>query len=475
MHQARKQALSGSAWTVFGYGTSQVIRLGSNILLAHLLFPAAFGVMALVTVVMQGLQMFSDVGIGPSIIQSKRGEDQTFLNTAWTIQAIRGVVLWLICCALAWPAAVFYGKSDPMAHELLWVLPVAGLSAIINGFNSTSVFTLNRSLSMAKVTLLELIPQAFSVVGMVVWGFLAPSVWALVSGWIIQSTAKCVMSHVLNPAFRNRFLWNPACVHELMHFGRWIFLSTMISFMAGSFDRLALAKLISLTELGIYSIALTFVRIAIEVSNRLSNTVLFPLLSRFQEEPVRLVELCLKARSLVLLVGGAMVSTTAILSPLFFELLYSASYAGAGEVARWLSIFVWASILLSSMERVPLALGHPKALVVSNLIATAGYALAIPGYHYFGLPGFIVSLAFAVLLAHLYLVHWMPSGRMRMLRQTMAYSAVHGSYAIGIVLLEKCLPGDLPHAARIAFAVVFGLLPCGVAGIVTLKRLRKPA
>lgn len=71
----------------------QLIRLGSNLILTRLLFPEAFGLMALVQTFMTGLAMFSDIGIGPSIIQNRRGEDPDFLNTAWTIQIGRGVML----------------------------------------------------------------------------------------------------------------------------------------------------------------------------------------------------------------------------------------------------------------------------------------------------------------------------------------------------------------------------------------------
>ena len=69
--------------------------LASNLILTRLLFPEAFGLMALGSVVLVGLQMFSDAGIGPSIAQSPRGDDPEFLDTAWTAQVLRGVILWL--------------------------------------------------------------------------------------------------------------------------------------------------------------------------------------------------------------------------------------------------------------------------------------------------------------------------------------------------------------------------------------------
>src|SRR5688572_26141625 len=88
-------AIRGSVWTIAGYSGSQTLRLVGNVIMAHLLFPGAFGLMLLVNIFLQGLRMFSDIGINPSIIRSKRGGEPVFLHTAWTIQVMRGGALWL--------------------------------------------------------------------------------------------------------------------------------------------------------------------------------------------------------------------------------------------------------------------------------------------------------------------------------------------------------------------------------------------
>ena len=100
----KKKIVKGTAWTLVGFVVAQVLRLGSNILLARLLFAEAFALMAIVATVLQALVMMSDIGLGPNVIQSKRGDDQKFLNTIWTIQVMRGTVLAIISAALAWPS-----------------------------------------------------------------------------------------------------------------------------------------------------------------------------------------------------------------------------------------------------------------------------------------------------------------------------------------------------------------------------------
>src|SRR5207302_5912193 len=106
-------------------------------------------------VFMQGLAMFSDVGIGPSIVQHELGDDERYLNTAWTIQALRGLCLFAVATAAALPVARFYGQP-----ELASLIPVVSLGSILAGFNSTKLFTATRQIALGRLTAVDLISQA---------------------------------------------------------------------------------------------------------------------------------------------------------------------------------------------------------------------------------------------------------------------------------------------------------------------------
>src|SRR3954470_15607260 len=91
----KSRAVRGSMWTMLAFGAGQALRLISSPVLAWLLTPDDFGTVALVMVFVYGLMWFTDVGIEQAVIQNPRGDEEAFLNTAWTIHAIRGVILWL--------------------------------------------------------------------------------------------------------------------------------------------------------------------------------------------------------------------------------------------------------------------------------------------------------------------------------------------------------------------------------------------
>ena len=97
----RGRVIKAGFWIIGGDGVGQLIRLGSNLILTRLLVPEMFGMMAVVTALMIGLALFSDIGLRENIIQSKQGDDPRFLNIIWSIQVIRGGVIWLVAAALA--------------------------------------------------------------------------------------------------------------------------------------------------------------------------------------------------------------------------------------------------------------------------------------------------------------------------------------------------------------------------------------
>jgi len=266
------RALRSSALTVAGFGGSQILRLASNLILARLLFPEAFGVMAIVNVVIQGLMQFSDVGVSPAIMQSKRGDDQVFLNTAWTIQVLRGVALFLTACALAWPLAWFY--EEP---QLLHLLPVAGVALLIAGLNPTALDTAKRHLRWGRLTSIEFGVQITGIVAGIALAWWLQSVWALVLANVISTSVALALHWLTLPGAHNRFGWDRPALRELVNFGQWIFLSTICGFLFNQADKLILGKYLSFDVFGVYNIGFFLASFPMLLGNMFTWRMLIPI------------------------------------------------------------------------------------------------------------------------------------------------------------------------------------------------------
>src|SRR5262245_57064382 len=109
-------------------GAMSLLRLVSQAVLTYLCVPEHFGLVTLMRTFLTLTEMVSDMGIRNAVISHPRGEERTFLGTAFSVQIVRGLGMWLLTCALAWPVALFYE-----APLLAWMLPIAGLESVNNG------------------------------------------------------------------------------------------------------------------------------------------------------------------------------------------------------------------------------------------------------------------------------------------------------------------------------------------------------
>jgi len=172
-------------WTLAGHGGVLLIRMGRSLIMTRLLFPEVYGLMTLVWAVLYGLQMFADTGIVTTIIRDPRGDDPSFLNTAFTTNVLRGLLLWVISCVIAYPLAIFY--HQPVLAQLL---PATGLTALIHGFVSTAMYTRRRHMDFKRLTILDLSNETVTFVVLIIWAYFSRDVWALVGGGPIKTTVR---------------------------------------------------------------------------------------------------------------------------------------------------------------------------------------------------------------------------------------------------------------------------------------------
>ena len=170
--------MKATVWTVLSYGAGQGLRVVNSLILTRMLLPAAFGRMALVTTLIVGMALLSDLGLNQSIVQSKRGDDPMFLNTAWTIQAIRGITdLGLRMPAGLAGVGVLQGPDACCTCFRCW-----RLTSIISAFCSTGLLSLSRHMGMKRLFFLEFSQQIVALIVTVACAYVWPNVWALVVG-----------------------------------------------------------------------------------------------------------------------------------------------------------------------------------------------------------------------------------------------------------------------------------------------------
>ena len=390
--------MRGSVITAGSFFLSQGVRLAANLALTRLLFPEAFGMMALVSVVLIGLTMFSDAGIGPSISQHKRGDDPDFLNTAWTINVVRGALLWLMTCALAVPAAHLYN-----APELMVLLPVSGLALLIAGFDPTRIDTAQRHLLLGRVMGLDLIAQIMGTGSMVLLAWALQSVWALVIGALIAAVAKLVLTTLFLPGAWNRFRWDREAGHDLIRFGRWIFLSTACSFLLSQGDKALLGIYLSLEQLGLYNIGYFLASFPMLLGQSVTGRILIPLYR--DHHPDNSAQDARRIRKMRYLISGgimAMLIVASLIGVPLIGVMYDHRYASAGAIVVAIACVQMPQVVGLTYDQAALAAGRslPFFMLMALRAVTQTAAFLIGGA-LGGLEGALIAQGLAYYALHL--------------------------------------------------------------------------
>lgn len=384
------RAIRGTYFVAGAYGLSMCIRLLSSVVLSRIFLPQYFGLMALITTVIVGLNLFSHVGIQDSIIQNRRGDEPTFLNTAWTIQVIRGIGIALLSIPLAWPVARFYHSP-----QIIALLPVLGVSCIIAGFSSPGLLTLSRHMGVGRLSALDLTGQTVQFVVTLAWALIDHTIWALVGGRIACELVRTVLSYRLLPDRRPRFLLDRESLRELVLFGKWILVGTALTFIAVQSDRLILAKLVSFRLLGVYGIAFGLAALPHQIITQFCDRIGFPFIAKFADRPRREYrEIFLKYRRLVLAVGGVLIVGVITVGDAVIGHLYTQPYWGAKWMIGILTLGLWHKMLYSTTLPAVLSLQKSSYNAFAYLAYCVVLYATLPyGYHAAGMVGAVIAIA----------------------------------------------------------------------------------
>ncbi|MGB8687382.1 MAG: oligosaccharide flippase family protein [Microcoleus sp.] len=441
MSSEKKLAIKGAFWTIASYGGSQIIRFGSNLILTRLLLPELFGLVGLAYVFITGVHLFSDIGLGPSIIQNKRGEEPEFINTAWTMQVIRSLFIWLCLMLITWPVATFY--KEP---RLLWLIPAIGINTLIGGFNSTARFSLNRKMAVKQVVIFEFGLQIISTTVMIVWACLNPSIWAIVAGGFTGSLMELVWSHFLIPGKSNRFAWDREAVKEIFSYGKWIFLSTLLFFLCSQADRLVLGKIFSLTMLGIYGIAFTLGDMPRQVIIAIGGRVIFPSISMLADLPrEELRAKIINNRKLILIPLAIGLAIFVSCGDQLILTLYRKEYAAASWMLPILALGIWHTTLHNLMGSCLLAIGKSQYGAMGNLATFLSISIGIPvGYHFMGNLGAVLAVAVGDIPTYLVISYGLWQEKLTCFWQDIQLTALFLGVLATLLVCRYYLGGGLP-------------------------------
>lgn len=398
--------------------------------------------------------MFTELGIGPAVVQHRNGNDPQFLNTAWTLQILRSFVICACSCILAFPAEWAFGTP-----YLGWVIIFGSAATLFAGFNSTKLFVLDRNLRQQRRVMLDVIHALVSRGSMIAIACVWPSAAAIIGGSACAALVHMLLSHGALPGHQNRLEINRPALRQISTFGKWIFVGTIIAYFSQQTDKLLLANLVPIEFFGVYSIAMTLAKMPEEMATRVLGTVLFPLLAQAAraDRPAYRTKIRAARRTVVPLAAFAVAGVSAV-APWFFQFLYDSRYHDACWITPLLAISVWFGYLFQLLNKALMSLGENKHAAIStliDLIVTAACSVLL--FLAFGALGFVVGTAIGAAAGYAALAVRAHRHHVVFLASDIGWTgALIGCSAISLLSYQLAVTGQWPTS----LAIGLSLLPC---------------
>ena len=305
-----QRAVRGGVWVVALRIIGRVFDITKLIILARILAPSDFGLMGIALLTMATLKTFSQTGFQQALIQ-KKDNIESYLNSAWTVLILRGVILLTILFFIAPYVAIFF--KTPQAGSIIQVI---GFALLIEAFTNIGVVYFQKELEFNKQFFYRLSGTLVDFIVAVSVAFILGSVWALVFGLLAGNLARCMISYFIH-SYRPHLSLDLGKAKELFDFGRWILGSSILVFLVTQGDDIFVGKLLGVAALGFYQMAYRISNApATEIVHVISQ-VTFPTYSKLQDNLPKLREAFLKVLQLTSFVSIPLAGGIFILAPEF--------------------------------------------------------------------------------------------------------------------------------------------------------------
>lgn len=387
MTKLTHSTLSGFFWMFLGSGAQAILQLVVLIILARLLTPSDFGVVAAALVVLGFTSIFSQLGVGPAIVQRSSLETE-HLQTAFTLSLLFGISLTGLIWLLAPTISGFF--------RIVELTPIVRLMSIMFVFQSLSIVAesiLQRELKFRRLATIEVIAFAigFGAVGIIL-AYLGHGVWALVGAYLTQTFLKTVILLFVQTHPKKPKIHKQAFI-DLMTFGGGFTLARIGNYVAGQGDNLVVGRYLGPEALGIYGRSYQLMSVPASLFGQVVDKVLFPVMAKVQHHPERLA---MAFRRGVALIALMILPTSAVLFFLAPEVVLIMLGSEWNGVVVPFQIFA-VGMLFRTSYKMSDSISRATGAVYRRAWRQGIYALMVIGGAYYGQCWGLAGVAFGVL------------------------------------------------------------------------------
>jgi lipopolysaccharide exporter len=381
-----KRFRSGVSWNVSSSLIGELIRFVRSVVLARLLAPEDFGLFGMALTIVAALNALTTIGSNQTIVANKfdtRDELKAHLDTVWSAELIRGLVIALVVSASAFPMSRFYGQA-----QLKVIIPILGLVSLVQGFQNIGLVILRKEVNFARIFWYELATNVAGIALTVALAVVMGNVWALVIGLLLSAALGTILSYIFHP-YRPRLAIEKIALRRVWNLGKFTLVIAVASYVTNMADNVMVGRLLGAGALGNYSLAFNISSAPISVLVFALGTVLFPAYAEITaQRPKRLEQAFVKVFSISALILLTITVPLFLLAGEIVRVLFGDRWTSAGTVLPILALIIPLRGLTLIVTPVFYALNRPKQVAVGRTLeAIVFLAVLYPLIMAFGLAG----------------------------------------------------------------------------------------
>lgn len=371
---------------IFARLISRVLNVVSIAVLARLLMPEDFGLVATAWTVLLFLSLIMAFGFDVALVR-KRDVTREDYDSVFTLNLALSVVSAAVGMIAASHVARFFG--DERVADVVVALCFLPL---IRGFHNIGVVEFRRELQFGKEFALEIFPSVVMVLATVGSALVLKSYWALVIGNLVGAVTGLVASYVIHP-YRPRISLSKA--GEYLRFSRWILLNNFLAYLDGRLADILISKSMGVDQLGIFRIGSQIATLTTTELVAPINRVLFPGYSKVSNDPERLKKSYLQTVALLVYLGFPIAIGISLVAEPLVAVLLGNRWIEVVPVLQYLAVVGALSLLTSNDYAIYMAQGRPKTVVYLYVVYLV---LLIPALIYVSARYDLVAVAQVFLL-----------------------------------------------------------------------------
>ncbi len=387
-----KEAIKGISWLLGFRILTRVIAFGRIAVIARILTPSQFGLFGIASIILAFIEMLTETGINIFLIQKKDDSDN-YINTAWIISIIRGILI-AICILVTAPFIVSFFS----APEALLLLQLISIVPLIRGFINPSIIKFHKDLQFNREVYFRSAIFFFDAIVTIFFTFLLKSPVGIIVGLIGGVMVEVILSYVLIRPIPH-FIFRASYFRQIIHRGKWITMAGVFNYVFENTDNIVVGKLLGTASLGLYDAAYKISLLPLTEIGDVLMKVLFPIYVKFVDEKERLQRAFIKTILLVMFVIPPIGMAIFLFPKEIVQVVLGPQWINAAPVLRVLAIFGVIRAILSVCNALFFAAKKQHVVTQINVFSFLVLAVSIVFFvRQYGIVGAAYSALFASVL-----------------------------------------------------------------------------